>query len=191
MRHSLRRTSVVGQLPLETYTTKRTDVIPGIDVRADLKKIGLVERRPSFAVVASCPRNNSQTIHCGDIETNYTLQKAKIVKRQADMLRNYATKLPPPERDLVVQRMQKMALAVGETECEFMEKRFHLFRTIFTRMQFIDKKKVTCPFPWTQLTARRRCRRGLNPRFALTSCKRQRISLRFEVWSSPSASCLC
>ncbi|PHJ25112.1 fad malate-dehydrogenase (mdh-fad) [Cystoisospora suis] len=108
----------------------------------DLKKIGLVERRPSFAVVASCPRNNSQTIHCGDIETNYTLQKAKIVKRQADMLRNYATKLPPAERDSVVQRMQKMALAVGETECEFMEKRFHIFRSVFTKMEFIDKKKL-------------------------------------------------
>ncbi|CBZ51022.1 putative malate:quinone oxidoreductase [Neospora caninum Liverpool] len=108
----------------------------------DLKKIGLVERRPSFAVVASCPRNNSQTIHCGDIETNYTVEKAKIVKRQADMLRNYATKLPPAERDMVVQKMQKMALAVGDAECEFMEKRFHVFKNLFTRMQFIDKKKI-------------------------------------------------
>ncbi|ESS33806.1 FAD Malate-dehydrogenase (MDH-FAD) [Toxoplasma gondii VEG] len=108
----------------------------------DLKKIGLVERRPSFAVVASCPRNNSQTIHCGDIETNYTVEKAKIVKRQADMLRNFATKLPPSERDLVVQKMQKMALAVGDTECEFMEKRYHVFKNLFTRMQFIDKKTI-------------------------------------------------
>ncbi|PFH32199.1 FAD Malate-dehydrogenase (MDH-FAD) [Besnoitia besnoiti] len=108
----------------------------------DLKKIGLVERRPSFAVVASCPRNNSQTIHCGDIETNYTIEKARTVKRQADMLRNYATKLPPAERDAVVQRMQKMALAIGDTECEFMEKRFNVFKNVFTNMQFIDKKKI-------------------------------------------------
>ncbi|CDJ59042.1 malate:quinone oxidoreductase, putative [Eimeria maxima] len=65
----------------------------------DLRRIGLAERRHGFGLVQSHPKNNSQTIHCGDIETNYTLEKAKIVKRQADMLRNFATKLPPEVRD--------------------------------------------------------------------------------------------
>eukprot|EP00920_Eleutheroschizon_duboscqi_P005879 GHVT01013799.1.p1 GENE.GHVT01013799.1~~GHVT01013799.1.p1 ORF type:complete len:120 (-),score=30.66 GHVT01013799.1:143-502(-) len=65
----------------------------------DLKKLLLFERRSDFAVVQSFGTSNSQTIHCGDIETNYTLEKAIVVKRQADMLRNFATKLPPADRD--------------------------------------------------------------------------------------------
>ncbi|CDI80537.1 malate:quinone oxidoreductase, putative [Eimeria acervulina] len=65
----------------------------------NLNKVGLAERRHGFGLVQSHPKNNSQTIHCGDIETNYTIEKAKIVKRQADMLRNFATKLAPAVRD--------------------------------------------------------------------------------------------
>lgn len=60
----------------------------------DIKRIGLVDRRGDFGSVASGPNNNSQTIHCGDIETNYTMEKAMTVKRQANMVRNYGTKLP-------------------------------------------------------------------------------------------------
>lgn len=61
---------------------------------SDVGRITLLERRGDFATVSSGPNNNSQTIHCGDIETNYSEEKAKAVKRHADMMRNYATKLP-------------------------------------------------------------------------------------------------
>ncbi|OEH75582.1 FAD malate-dehydrogenase [Cyclospora cayetanensis] len=131
-------------------------------VREDLRRLGLVERRSAFGVVQSNPRNNSQTIHCGDIETNYTLrelflassergtclrgtdnvEKARVVKRQADMLRNFATKLPPSVRDKVVFRFPKMALAVGPEECDFMEKRFKIFRELFTSLQLINKQQI-------------------------------------------------
>lgn len=64
----------------------------------------LCERRSDYGLVASHAKNNSQTIHCGmyscyigDIETNYTPETAIKVKRCADMLRNYLTKLPPSE----------------------------------------------------------------------------------------------
>lgn len=66
---------------------------------SDLKRVLLLERRDDFARVASGPNNNSQTIHCGDIETNYTPDKAAQVQRLAHMLRNFATKLPQKERD--------------------------------------------------------------------------------------------
>lgn len=35
---------------------------------------------------------NSQTLHFGDIETNYTYDKAQKVKRTADMLKHYLNK---------------------------------------------------------------------------------------------------
>lgn len=43
-------------------------------LRSDLRKLALVERRGGVGLVQSHPKNNSQTIHCGDIETNYTLR---------------------------------------------------------------------------------------------------------------------
>ncbi|EZG45462.1 putative malate:quinone oxidoreductase [Gregarina niphandrodes] len=89
----------------------------------DLQKVLLIERRNAFAQVASGPNNNSQTIHCGDIETNYTIAKAAAVKRQANLLRNFVSKLPHGEQKVATAVMQKMAIGVGEKECEFMEKR--------------------------------------------------------------------
>ncbi len=55
----------------------------------DIKKIALLEKYSSLASLNSKGTSNSQTIHCGDIETNYTLQKAKKVKRTADMVVKY------------------------------------------------------------------------------------------------------
>ena len=43
---------------------------------SDLNSITLVERYRQVAQVNSKATNNSQTIHCGDIETNYSLEKA-------------------------------------------------------------------------------------------------------------------
>ena len=60
----------------------------------DIKHIGLIEKYAAPARVNSLSSNNSQTLHCGDIETNYTLEKALKVKRAANMLRNYATAQP-------------------------------------------------------------------------------------------------
>lgn len=108
----------------------------------NLKRLALVERRPAFGIVQSNPRNNSQTIHCGDIETNYTIEKARVVKRQADMLRNFATKLPPATRDKIVYRFQKMALAVGPEECDIMEKRYKVFKEVFKTVQLINKQQI-------------------------------------------------
>lgn len=104
----------------------------------DLDKIVLLERRNEFAKVASRPNNNSQTIHCGDIETNYTPEKAASVLRLANMLRNFATKLPPHMRDKAVAKMQKMAIGVGEIECDTMEKRFHAFKPYFPKLELLD-----------------------------------------------------
>ena len=56
----------------------------------DLKKIALLEKYSTLASVNSHGRNNSQTLHCGDIETNYSLEKAIQVKASAAMVERYA-----------------------------------------------------------------------------------------------------
>lgn len=107
----------------------------------DLKRLGISERRANFAEVASSAKNNSQTIHCGDIETNYTLEKARKVKRQADMLRNFITKLPLSDQDECVAKCSKMVIAVGD-EVGNLQNRFNLFKTHFPNMKLICKEEI-------------------------------------------------
>lgn len=108
----------------------------------NLERIALIERRSDFAMVASAGTNNSQTIHCGDIETNYTFEKAQTVRKQADMLRNWATKLPWNERDNIIKRMPKMAIGVGEKEMKFISHRYDTFKSLFPDMHLLDFQEI-------------------------------------------------
>lgn len=108
----------------------------------DLERISLVERYDQLARVNSRATNNSQTIHCGDIETNYTLEKAVKVKRTAEMIVHYAELLPPAQRERCVFRTPKMVLAVGEQECAFLRERFARFSPHFPAMELLEKEQI-------------------------------------------------
>ena len=109
----------------------------------DLKSFCLVEKHDDLATVNSRSSNNSQTIHCGDIETNYTLEKALKVKRTASMLVNYACQLPSQERDHIIFKYPKMVLGVGTKECDFLSKRFETFRQHYPGLQLLDKEGIS------------------------------------------------
>src|SRR5664279_5062716 len=67
----------------------------------DIKNIGLIEKYSDFGLVNSASYNNSQTLHFGDIETNYTIDKARSVKQMADMVMKYLEghkDLPPDKK---------------------------------------------------------------------------------------------
>jgi len=108
----------------------------------DLKRLCLVEKYDRPAQVNSNAHNNSQTIHCGDIETNYSLKKARAVKRAAYMVINHATKLAPRDRDQIIQRMPKMVLAVGADECAYIRKRYETFKGLYPRMQLLESHDI-------------------------------------------------
>ncbi|MGA1304106.1 MAG: FAD-dependent oxidoreductase [Cyanobium sp.] len=108
----------------------------------DLSHLTLVERYGQLAQVNSRASSNSQTIHCGDIETNYTLEKALKVKKIAGMIGRYASQLPPAERDRCVFNTQKMVLAVGEGEATRLRERFAVFSPHFPAMQLLDKAAI-------------------------------------------------
>jgi malate dehydrogenase (quinone) len=108
----------------------------------DLERITLVERYDQLAQVNSRATNNSQTIHCGDIETNYTLEKAVKVKRTAEMIVHYAELLDPAERQRCVFRTPKMVLAVGQKECAFLRERFARFSPHFPAMELLEKSQI-------------------------------------------------
>jgi malate dehydrogenase (quinone) len=113
----------------------------------DLKRIGLIEKYDKIAAVNSKATNNSQTIHCGDIETNYTLEKAIKVKRNATMIARYGAELAPRERDKVVFKYPKMVMGVGPTECQFLRDRFEVFGPHFPGMQLLEKAQVAAIEP--------------------------------------------
>jgi malate dehydrogenase (quinone) len=113
----------------------------------DLKRVALLEKYDSIAAVNSKATNNSQTIHCGDIETNYTLEKAVKVKRNAQMVARYGAELPAAERDRVVFKYPKMVLGVGATECQFLRDRYEVFRPHFPGMQLLEKAQVATVEP--------------------------------------------
>jgi len=108
----------------------------------DLHHIALVERYDALAQVNSKATNNSQTIHCGDIETNYTLEKALRVKRTAEMIVHYAELLDPESRDRCVFRTPKMVLGVGAAECTFLRERFERFSPHFPAMELLNKEQI-------------------------------------------------
>jgi len=105
----------------------------------DIKSIAMLEKYDSLAPLNSNARSNSQTLHCGDIETNYKLEKAKLVKRQANMLVNYAKTVDIND---FLYKFPKMILAVGDEECERLEKRHHEFAEAFPYMELWDAERI-------------------------------------------------
>lgn len=108
----------------------------------DLKAIGLLEKYPQVAAVNSKSCNNSQTIHKGDIETNYTLEKARVTKRTANMIVNYATKLPAEERDNIIAIYPKMVLGVGKTECDALRERYQVFKELYPNLKKLERDDI-------------------------------------------------
>ena len=109
----------------------------------DIKNLGLIEKYENFGLVNSSLTKNSQTLHFGDIETNYSFEKAKSVKRMADMVMNYLESNIHPEADLkVFSKYSKMVLAVGKTQCDDLRKRFSEFGKLFPNLRAIEKDEI-------------------------------------------------
>jgi malate dehydrogenase (quinone) len=100
----------------------------------------LLEKYEALATLNSKGTSNSQTIHIGDIETNYTLEKAKVTKRTAKMVEKFC--LQYNLQDKIMFSHQKMALGVGEKEVHFIENRYHEFKELFPYLELLDVEKL-------------------------------------------------
>ncbi|MDA3042713.1 MULTISPECIES: FAD-dependent oxidoreductase [unclassified Campylobacter] len=106
----------------------------------DIKSIAIIEKYEGLATLNTKGTANSQTIHCGDIETNYTIDKAKKVKRAADMIAKYCKK-----HDYIgkfIFEGQKMAIGVGDSEVAFIKDRYEVFKELYPYLEFYDKDKL-------------------------------------------------
>ncbi len=109
----------------------------------DVKKLGLIEKYSDFGLVNSASTKNSQTLHFGDIETNYTFEKAKSVKRMADMVMKYLEKEKLSGNELkIFSKYSKMVLAVGKTQVEDLGKRFLTFSQLFPNLRIIKRDEI-------------------------------------------------
>jgi malate dehydrogenase (quinone) len=106
----------------------------------DLDHIMLLEKYGSIASVNSHGRNNSQTLHCGDIETNYTLEKALQVKATANMVVRYAEKLQ--NKAEILYKFSKMVIGVGDKEVSQLRQRFATFSPHYSTMKLLEREQI-------------------------------------------------
>jgi len=109
----------------------------------DIKSIGLIEKYSDFGLVNSASYNNSQTLHFGDIETNYSIDKARSVKRMADMVMKYLEN----EKDFssgkkLFNKYSKMVLAVGAGQVQELRKRYPPFSELFPKLKMIERDEI-------------------------------------------------
>jgi len=109
----------------------------------DIKSVGLIEKYSDFGLVNSASYNNSQTLHFGDIETNYSIDKARSVKRMADMVMKYLeNEKEPSSGKKIFSKYSKMVLAVGTNQVEELKKRYPPFSELFPKLRMIGREEI-------------------------------------------------
>ena len=87
----------------------------------NVRKILLLEKWAELATVNSHPRNNAQTSHGGDTETNYSVRHALEVRQYSIFLRRYVASKHDPN---LYRKHLRMALAVTPEEVAMLETRY-------------------------------------------------------------------
>ncbi len=105
-------------------------------------RIVLVEKYEGVGSVNSHARNNSQTLHVGDIETNYTMEKVKELKPAASMVASYAKSLGNEMRSKILFSVKKIILAVGKKEVETLADRYEKLKEIFPTIRKLDRAGI-------------------------------------------------
>ncbi len=111
----------------------------------NINKIALIEKNQEVALVNSHKTSNSQTLHFGDIETNYTLEKAQKVKRAASLVKNYI--LRNDSQQATYSKYHKMVLAIGKEQTEELRERAKEFKSLFPELRLIEKDEIELQEP--------------------------------------------
>ncbi|MFB6226404.1 MAG: FAD-dependent oxidoreductase, partial [Candidatus Paceibacteria bacterium] len=106
---------------------------------SDIDSLALIEKEQEIAMGASNKNNNSQTLHFGDIETNYTLDKAEKVKQAAELVVSY---IEDHKQEDLYSKSHKMVLAVGEEEVKRLESRYDEFKELFPKLEKADRERL-------------------------------------------------
>jgi malate dehydrogenase (quinone) len=108
----------------------------------DVERIALLEKESTVGGMNSRHRNNSQTLHFVDIETNYPFEKAASVKTGAEMLAGYLERVDP-DREFH-DRRSKMVLGVGADEVATLRARLEAegFGDLFPKLRAVGREEI-------------------------------------------------
>ncbi|HHP7231300.1 MAG TPA: FAD-dependent oxidoreductase [Xenococcaceae cyanobacterium] len=106
----------------------------------NIQSIALIEKESAVALVNSHKNSNSQTLHFGDIETNYTLEKARKVNQAANLVKNYL--LGNDQEQKIYTKYHKMVLAVGLEQTAKMQARYEEFKQLFPKLKIINRAEI-------------------------------------------------
>ena len=102
----------------------------------NVSSVCLIEKCDHLDALNSNAHNNSQTLHEGDIETNYSLEKASHVQAASGLTKTYA--LDVAKDDSMIHRYGKMLLGVGDEEVATVKQRCEEFKDLFPTIELLD-----------------------------------------------------
>lgn len=105
----------------------------------DVESIAVIEKQKQLGAGVSFRGNNSQTLHFGDIETNYSREKSKKVKQEASLLAGY---IEQRKHERLYRKIHKMVLAVGEDEASGLRKRYESIKDIFPKLRPMERDEI-------------------------------------------------
>lgn len=94
----------------------------------------LLEKNEDVALVNSNTLANAQTLHGGDTETNFGLEKALRMREAERVLAAFLEKFGQGS----FLRLPKMALGIGKEEVGILAKRFDLIHSHYPTLKFLD-----------------------------------------------------
>lgn len=105
----------------------------------NVNSVALIEKKKQIGAGVSHRGQNSQTLHFGDIETNYSREKAAEVKKDAELLASY---IENHENERLYEPIQKLVLAVGADEVTELEERFENIKDIFPNIRLLEREEI-------------------------------------------------
>ena len=109
-------------------------------VHSDARSMCLIEKYDHLDPLNSNAHSNSQTLHCGDIETNYNREKADHVRGGAEMMLQFVNN---GSNDPTLKRNYgKMLLGVGAEEVTTVKERFDSISDLYPSLRTVDANDI-------------------------------------------------
>lgn len=117
-----------------------TALLYSLSKYTNVERILLIEKESEVGLCNSHKTMNSQTLHFGDIETNYTLEKARKVNRAATLVKNYLLRNDSEQKSY--SKYHKMVLAIGAEQVAEIRARYQEFQSLFPQLKLIQKQEI-------------------------------------------------
>ncbi len=106
----------------------------------NIKSIRILEKESGFGLINSHFNSNSQTLHVGDIETNYSKEKSAEVERKTDPLIRYVKKFAGG----CFKRQGKMVIGVGKKEVQELRARYADvdFQKLYPELRLVERDEL-------------------------------------------------